>query len=151
NRRPADCSIPSTKRTADHQESGTIGLTTYNVAPIEGGKACRDNGDSKQLAATRQIEKQTEQCGLVCPSGAERSFCRELSCSETEGVHTDRSPNVFVCAIQNTLGCLHVSSRRWSPCLLGADPLRLIVGYGFMQHGFAKLLRGGDNFAWQRA
>ena len=30
---------------------------------------------------------------------------------------------------------------RWSPI-----PLRLIVGYGFMQHGFAKLARGPDNF-----
>ena len=28
---------------------------------------------------------------------------------------------------------------RWSPI-----PLRLIVGYGFMQHGFAKLSRGPD-------
>jgi len=31
---------------------------------------------------------------------------------------------------------------RWSPI-----PLRLIVGYGFMQHGFAKLSRGSDMFA----
>jgi putative oxidoreductase len=31
---------------------------------------------------------------------------------------------------------------RWSPI-----PLRLIVGYGFMQHGFAKLSRGPDGFA----
>jgi putative oxidoreductase len=30
---------------------------------------------------------------------------------------------------------------RWSPL-----PLRLIVGYGFMQHGFAKLSRGPDAF-----
>jgi putative oxidoreductase len=30
---------------------------------------------------------------------------------------------------------------RWSPI-----PLRLIVGYGFMQHGFAKLSRGPDGF-----
>lgn len=30
---------------------------------------------------------------------------------------------------------------------LYALPLRLIVGYGFMEHGFAKLLRGPDNFA----
>jgi putative oxidoreductase len=30
---------------------------------------------------------------------------------------------------------------RWAPI-----PLRLIVGYGFLQHGFAKLLRGSDNF-----
>jgi putative oxidoreductase len=31
---------------------------------------------------------------------------------------------------------------RWSPI-----PLRLIVGYGFMEHGFAKLSRGPDIFA----
>jgi len=31
---------------------------------------------------------------------------------------------------------------RWSPL-----PLRMIVGYGFMQHGFAKLSKGPDTFA----
>jgi putative oxidoreductase len=31
---------------------------------------------------------------------------------------------------------------QWAPI-----PLRLIVGYGFMQHGFAKLSRGPDTFA----
>ena len=31
---------------------------------------------------------------------------------------------------------------RWSPL-----PLRLMVGYGFMEHGFAKLTRGPDAFA----
>jgi putative oxidoreductase len=31
---------------------------------------------------------------------------------------------------------------RWSPI-----PLRLIIGYGFMQHGFAKLSKGPDGFA----
>ena len=31
---------------------------------------------------------------------------------------------------------------RWSPI-----PLRLIVGYGFMQHGYAKLSKGPDAFA----
>lgn len=30
---------------------------------------------------------------------------------------------------------------RWAPI-----PLRLIVGYGFAAHGFAKLLRGAENF-----
>ncbi len=30
---------------------------------------------------------------------------------------------------------------------LAPIPLRLIVGFGFMQHGFAKLLRGPDHFA----
>jgi uncharacterized membrane protein YphA (DoxX/SURF4 family) len=27
-----------------------------------------------------------------------------------------------------------------------AVPLRLIVGYGFMEHGYAKLVRGPENF-----
>jgi putative oxidoreductase len=31
---------------------------------------------------------------------------------------------------------------RWTPI-----PLRLIVGFGFMQHGFAKLSKGPENFA----
>ncbi|HTB95329.1 MAG TPA: DoxX family protein [Candidatus Sulfotelmatobacter sp.] len=31
---------------------------------------------------------------------------------------------------------------RWAPI-----PLRLIVGYGFMEHGFAKLAKGPENFA----
>jgi putative oxidoreductase len=30
---------------------------------------------------------------------------------------------------------------RWAPV-----PLRLIVGYGFMEHGFAKLSKGVDSF-----
>lgn len=34
------------------------------------------------------------------------------------------------------------SVTRWAPI-----PLRLIVGYGFMQHGFAKLSRSPDAFA----
>ncbi len=34
------------------------------------------------------------------------------------------------------------SIARWSPL-----PLRLIVGYGFIEHGFAKLTRGPETFA----
>ena len=34
------------------------------------------------------------------------------------------------------------SAARWAPI-----PLRLIVGYGFMEHGFAKLARGPEHFA----
>src|SRR6266496_5353755 len=34
------------------------------------------------------------------------------------------------------------SVARWAPI-----PLRLIVGYGFMEHGFAKLSTGPDAFA----
>ena len=33
-------------------------------------------------------------------------------------------------------------SARWA-----AIPLRLMVGYGFMEHGFAKLSKGPENFA----
>jgi putative oxidoreductase len=35
-----------------------------------------------------------------------------------------------------------LSVARWAPL-----PLRLIVGYGFMEHGFAKLSKGPENFA----
>ena len=38
-------------------------------------------------------------------------------------------------------GFHRVSLARWAPL-----PLRLIVGYGFMQHGFAKLMRGPSFF-----
>ena len=39
---------------------------------------------------------------------------------------------------------------RLFPALVGtwyAIPLRLIIGYGFMEHGYAKLARGPDDFA----
>jgi hypothetical protein len=36
---------------------------------------------------------------------------------------------------------IHLSAARWAPL-----PLRLIVGYGFAEHGFAKLLRGPEKF-----
>ncbi len=39
-------------------------------------------------------------------------------------------------------GLYRPDDNRWS-----AIPLRLIVGYGFMEHGYAKLARGPDNFA----
>ena len=49
--------------------------------------------------------------------------------------------------VRNHCGCpFQMLSRfpiaRWAPI-----PLRLIVGYGFMEHGFAKLARGSDAFA----
>jgi putative oxidoreductase len=33
------------------------------------------------------------------------------------------------------------------PPMWYALPLRMIIGYGFMEHGYAKLARGPDNFA----
>ena len=43
----------------------------------------------------------------------------------------------------NRFGFLNQTSlARWAPI-----PLRLIVGYGFMQHGFAKLSKGPEAFA----
>ena len=41
-----------------------------------------------------------------------------------------------------------VSGTRWDAAVRWAPvPLRLIVGYGFMEHGFAKLARGSESFA----
>ena len=37
---------------------------------------------------------------------------------------------------------MHLGIARWAPI-----PLRLIVGYGFMEHGFSKLSKGPDAFA----
>jgi putative oxidoreductase len=39
-------------------------------------------------------------------------------------------------------GRLAVSAKRWAPL-----PLRLMVGFGFMAHGFANLSKGSDAFA----
>jgi len=41
-----------------------------------------------------------------------------------------------------TIGSEFSTLRRWS-----AIPLRLIVGYGFIAHGYAKLVNGPDHFA----
>src|SRR5260370_6989882 len=45
---------------------------------------------------------------------------------------------------ERAIGSVTFDSRlaRWAPI-----PLRLIVGYGFMEHGFAKLARGPEAFA----
>src|SRR5260370_35755494 len=51
------------------------------------------------------------------------------------------APGLENMKIFNTFSSLALSSRfppaRWAPI-----PIRLIVGYGFMEHGFAKLSRG---------
>ncbi|MDY0885324.1 DoxX family protein [Dongia soli] len=47
-------------------------------------------------------------------------------------------------------GLMHILVRPFGrpalPYWATAIPLRLIVGYGFMEHGFAKLARGADSF-----
>ncbi len=43
---------------------------------------------------------------------------------------------------QRYVNGLNQALARWAPI-----PLRLIVGYGFMQHGFAKLSKGPEAFA----
>jgi putative oxidoreductase len=40
--------------------------------------------------------------------------------------------------------CSHLMPASWAPGY--ALPLRLVVGYGFMEHGYAKLERGPDSF-----
>jgi putative oxidoreductase len=42
---------------------------------------------------------------------------------------------------------LNIATRWWDAARWAPIPLRLIVGYGFMEHGFAKLARGPDAFA----
>jgi putative oxidoreductase len=42
--------------------------------------------------------------------------------------------------VRDVFGRLSIA--RWTPV-----PLRMIVGYGFMQHGLAKLSKGPDAFA----
>ena len=42
----------------------------------------------------------------------------------------------------NVMGKFRGGLVRWAPI-----PLRLIVGFGFMQHGFAKLMKGPEGFA----
>jgi putative oxidoreductase len=54
----------------------------------------------------------------------------------------DRSPQGFRRGLALYAALLSAAAARWAPM-----PLRLIVGYGFAAHGFAKLSRGSDNFA----
>jgi putative oxidoreductase len=56
--------------------------------------------------------------------------------SETSG-RNRRVGGIFVLFAR----MIRLSDAKWAPL-----PLRLIVGYGFAEHGFAKLLRGPENF-----
>jgi putative oxidoreductase len=50
--------------------------------------------------------------------------------------------NLKTTVIEMLTGRRWDAAARWAPV-----PLRLIVGYGFMEHGFAKLARGPEDFA----
>lgn len=50
--------------------------------------------------------------------------------------------NLKTTVIEMLPGRRRDAADRWAPV-----PLRLIVGYGFMEHGFAKLARGPEAFA----
>jgi len=50
--------------------------------------------------------------------------------------------NLMTTAIEILLTGRWDAAARWAPI-----PLRLMVGYGFMEHGFAKLAKGVDTFA----
>ena len=47
----------------------------------------------------------------------------------------------------NTLIARSVRLAQWLPPCWYAIPLRLIIGVGFLHHGYAKLARGPENFA----
>ncbi|CCE10889.1 DoxX family protein (modular protein) [Bradyrhizobium sp. STM 3843] len=60
----------------------------------------------------------------------------------SDASHSAQGRNRHIGRIVSVLQDLMSSGiARWAPI-----PLRLIVGYGFAEHGFAKLLRGTDNF-----
>jgi putative oxidoreductase len=56
-------------------------------------------------------------------------------------VRIPTSSHGLVRAVAMVQGLVSSAVTRWAPL-----PLRLIVGYGFAEHGFAKLLRGPDDF-----
>ena len=54
----------------------------------------------------------------------------------------ERKGNTRIAFLSSRLASLAPSVAVWAPI-----PLRLIVGYGFMEHGYAKLSRGPEAFA----
>ena len=67
------------------------------------------------------------QAGLTHQTRMREDLGKNVSVNDRRGVLSD-----FVLG-----GLARPPMARWSPI-----PMRLIVGYGFMQHGFAKLSRG---------
>jgi putative oxidoreductase len=57
---------------------------------------------------------------------------------------TSRQPNQFAVHLQDeiVIRLSRIESPTWA-----SVPLRLIVGFGFMEHGYAKLLKGPEAFA----
>lgn len=72
------------------------------------------------------------------PPSSQSELCMTKSKALYPSSNTKRDLIEMVAKVQNLISS---SVTRWAPV-----PLRLIVGYGFAEHGFAKLLRGSDNF-----
>jgi putative oxidoreductase len=74
--------------------------------------------------------------------GTERQTKDNASMTESkvQGVDTESRNHGMGRIFALFQSLIHLSAR-WAPL-----PLRLIVGYGFAEHGFAKLLRGPENF-----
>jgi putative oxidoreductase len=64
-----------------------------------------------------------------------------MSSSEARAGSATRDGGIAGAVLTLYRRVLASSIYRWAPL-----PLRLIVGYGFAEHGFAKLLRGPENF-----
>ena len=116
--------------------------------PIGFDRACRDNGDSKQLAVSLMEDRSSSVFCMThtCTFGVSVRCSSSVSLQETRDTmnaqhHLGTHKATLLCLLFDLPGRIGRLAY-WAPI-----PLRLIVGYGFMQHGFAKLLRGGDNFA----
>jgi putative oxidoreductase len=67
-----------------------------------------------------------------------------LTRSRCEDEKVSGSSEVYLQPVRNLIAFSLASrawARQWAPL-----PLRLIVGYGFIEHGYAKLARGPDSF-----
>lgn len=75
------------------------------------------------------------------PRGKDRFHLRvKRQCTFGINLHIDIMTSL--CHYVNRVAMFPLLESRWAPL-----PIRLIVGYGFAQHGYAKLSRGPDAFA----
>src|SRR3984957_17553741 len=48
--------------------------------------------------------------------------------------------------LTNTIHAMNILNPKWNPRPWSMLPLRLMVGYGFIEHGYAKLIHGPERF-----